>query len=203
MRRRERECEPVSPLSIATYVAMALLMVGLASVVGCDRESDSAESEEAEAESAESEQQQDEEAREADEADKPGSGGEHDEVELAGPMYELGRRFSAIWYAGRDGNMEMVDYQHHEIEELVEELEEGSPTENGVEVVPRLQNEVVKPIEEMEGDVEEGDTEAFESAYTDVMDNCTGCHADTDHAYLRVEKPEYNPYPNLRMEKSE
>ncbi|MFW5967254.1 MAG: hypothetical protein ACOCV2_07030, partial [Persicimonas sp.] len=126
---------------------------------------------------------------------------EHEhEVHLAGPMYELGRRFSAIWYAGRAENTEMIHYQLHEIEELVAELDEHSPKENGVDVVDRLEGDVVAPLEKLEEEMEGSDDVDFEGDYDAITENCTSCHADTGHEVIRVTRPEYNPYPNIDME---
>jgi hypothetical protein len=125
---------------------------------------------------------------------------EHDHAEgvhLADTMYELSRRYSAIWYAGELGNAKMLHYQAHEIEEMVAGLEEASPKENGIDVVTRLKSDVLEPIEKLETAVEEGDRDAFKDTYTAVMKNCEECHADTAHDYINVKKPEYNPYPNL------
>lgn len=125
---------------------------------------------------------------------------EHDHAEgvhLADTMYELSRRYSAIWYAGELGNSEMLHYQAHELEEMVEGLEEASPKENGVDVVARLKSDVLQPIEDLETAVEDGDRDAFEDTYATIMENCESCHADTGHDYIDVKKPEYNPYPNL------
>lgn len=125
--------------------------------------------------------------------------GEHDHggIHLADVMVELGRRYSAIWFAGQVGNEPMVEYQIHEIEEMYDEVAEASPTENGVDVASRLQSDVVEPLEGLSAAAGESDIGGFEKTYTNIMDNCESCHADTGHDYLNLKKPEYNPYPNL------
>ncbi|MFB6350985.1 MAG: hypothetical protein ABEN55_23415, partial [Bradymonadaceae bacterium] len=114
-------------------------------------------------------------------------------------MYELGRRISAIWFAGQVGNKAMVDYQVHEIEELHAELAKASPTENGVDVAARLKSDVLKPLEGLSKTVGKSDLGDFEKTYTNIMKNCESCHTATGHDFINLKKPEYNPYPNLDM----
>ncbi len=123
--------------------------------------------------------------------------GDHGGVHLADEMVELGRRYSAIWFAGEVGNAEMVDYQIHEIEEMLAELEAASPTENGVDVAGRLRSDVVDRLDELHVATREGEREAFGETYEEVMEACESCHADTGHDFINLKEPEYNPYPNL------
>lgn len=123
---------------------------------------------------------------------------EHTEgVHLGAHMYELSRRFAAVWYAGQAGNIAMLDYQLHEMEEVIEELDETRPEEAGVDVVARLKSDVESQFENLEASVEKGDTEAFEATYQTIMAKCTTCHVDTKHAFIQVKTPDYNPYSNV------
>lgn len=143
-------------------------------------------------------------------AAEPASSGEEEEddhhhdhaegVHLGETMYELSRRFATVWFAGKAGNKQMVDYQIHEIEEVVEELEEPKPKEHGVDVHARLEADILPKLETIEEAVEAGDTAKFEETYRATISSCNNCHAMTEHDYVNVTVPEYNPYPNLAME---
>lgn len=125
----------------------------------------------------------------------------HHDVHLGNKMYELQRRWSAIWFAGKANDAEMVAYQTHEIEEIVESMEESDPQEAGVDVVDRINLHVVGRLEGIENAVADQDQEKFEQLYETVTNGCNGCHAETKHAFIRVGAPEYNPYPNLKFGK--
>lgn len=194
-----RDTRTAPALTLAALVALA--------APGCDRDADT-DSQKAEAapptrsdRSAEPGSGDHENEKEGDHEDEHEHEGEHgeDHVHLAGPMYELSRRFATVWFAGRAGNAQMVHYQIHEAEELIAELEEASPTENGVDVVARLNDDILPNLEKLEKAAASGDTESFEKTYRKTMNNCTSCHADTGHPQIRVKIPEYNPYPNLEM----
>jgi hypothetical protein len=123
----------------------------------------------------------------------------HHDVHLGNKMYELQRRWAAIWFAGKAGDAEMVKYQTHEIEEIVAVLDEHDPQEAGVDVVDRVNVHVTDRLEGIEEAAEANDQELFEKRYNVVTAGCNGCHAETKHAFIRVKKPEYNPYPNLQF----
>jgi len=128
--------------------------------------------------------------------------GEHTEGEhfhLAPKMVELSRRFAAVWYAGRNEQFDLLDYQLHELEELQAEIKRAAPTENGVDVAARLKSDVLDPLHKLESYRGEN-PEAFDKDYRRIVDNCSQCHADTGHDYLDVTMPTRNPYPNLSVD---
>src|SRR5690554_6925871 len=106
-------------------VALVALMGGTM-LTACEREPQREEAHANEVELA---------AREQGQADSHDEDHAHDEVHLGAHMFEIGRRYATVWYAGEAGNKAMVDYQIHEIEEVVDELREAKPMEEGVDVV--------------------------------------------------------------------
>ncbi len=128
---------------------------------------------------------------------------EHEHTEaghfhLAPKMVEMSRRFAAVWYAGRNEQFDLLDYQIHELEELQAEIKRAAPTENGVDVAARLQSDVLEPLHALES-YDGEDPDAFEKDYRAIVKNCSQCHADTGHDYLNVTMPTRNPYPNLSV----
>jgi hypothetical protein len=115
-------------------------------------------------------------------------------------MMTLSRRFAAIWFAGRNNRSEMLHYQIHELEELLAEIEEASPTENGIDVANRLNSDVLSKLEALETRID--DPEAFEQSYREIAQNCSSCHADTGHDYIDVTVPTRNPYANIDLGRS-
>ena len=53
---------------------------------------------------------------------------------LGDRMNTIARRFAGIWYAGKSENVELAEYELHEIEEDIEDIELLRPIENGVDV---------------------------------------------------------------------
>jgi hypothetical protein len=182
--------------------ALTLVLSFALVLAGCDEE------EAATAESVSAEQSQrrpgtdDKKADEHDEHDEhtEEEHGHHD-VHLGNKMYELQRRWSAIWFAGKAGDAEMVEYQTHEIEEIIAALEEHDPQEAGVDVVDRVNVHVTDKLEGIEEAAAADNQKLFEKRYRAVITGCNGCHAETKHGFIKVKMPEYNPYPNLQFGK--
>ncbi|QED30126.1 hypothetical protein FRD01_23405 [Microvenator marinus] len=125
---------------------------------------------------------------------------EHDHhYELGKTMFTISTRFSHIWYAGQAGNAEMVKYQTHELEEIGEELKEENVVEGKVVVGEDFQKTLYPHFEAMEEAVAKKDMKAFEAAYDTAISNCNRCHTMTGYGHLQVERPSFNPYPNLKL----
>ncbi len=179
-------------LVIALVVAAPLL------ATGCDRQAHG-EDEAGEAREDRKSQHRDDQHGDDHDGDDHDGDDHHDEVHLGESMNELTMRFSAVWFAGKAGNAEMVDYQIHEIEEMVDELRPAAPQENGVDVVERLDADILSGLEDVEEAVESSDPEAFEASYRSVMKSCGSCHHSTGHGFIKPKIPDYNPYPNLDL----
>ncbi|WP_164856270.1 hypothetical protein [Lujinxingia sediminis] len=172
-------------------VAVMVLAWGFGGGMGCER----APASEEKAEATEAVVEPGDEAEEEHDEDHA-----HDEVHLGAHMFEIGRRYSAVWYAGEAGNKAMVDYQIHEIEEVIEELREARPVEEGVDVVDYFERSVLPSLERIEEAVEAGDTATFEREYDAVITQCNACHTATKHAFIEIGRPAFNPYANVKMD---
>jgi len=130
--------------------------------------------------------------------------GEHGHgVRLGLKMQNISHRFAAIWYAGNAERPEMLDYQVHELQETIEQIEQADIEENGIDVAEQLDVRVATPAEEFEKLVANGKLEKFREQYRETIERCNSCHTATEHGFLEVTVPERNPYPNLRLEASD
>lgn len=116
--------------------------------------------------------------------------------ELGDRMNTLARRFSAVWYAGRNGNKELAKYELHEMEEIIESVELLRPMENGVDVASVLAAVNETQLAAVEKAVEAGDVPAFEAAYKATMEACNACHVQSAHPFIRITIPEAPPVRN-------
>ena len=193
--------------SRATGAALfALLVGGTLFTAACDRSEPSDSTEKASAQQPESTSEAkpgaDDDHHEAAHEEEDHHEHGHEGLHLGAKMHEIGRRFAAVWFAGEAGNKPMLDYQIHEMEEVIEEIEEANPTEHGVNVADQLDARIVSQLEPLESSLDSDDVD-FEKTYRSIMTECTSCHATTEHDFINVKIPEYNPYPNLEMEPQE
>jgi hypothetical protein len=114
-------------------------------------------------------------------------------------MAELGARHAALWFAGEAGNWPLADYMAHELEELVEEIEELHPVYREVQVAAMLRETTVPAVEQVEEAVEAGDAAAFAAAFDRLTAACNQCHAASGRGFIVMQRPENPPYTNLRF----
>jgi hypothetical protein len=117
---------------------------------------------------------------------------------LHSQMVEMQHRHAALWFAGDAGNWGLADYMIHELEELVEEMEEINPVYREVQVAELLQEMTVPAIEGMEDAVEAEDRAAFAQAYDQLITACNACHVASDRAAIVMQRPVEPPLTNLR-----
>jgi hypothetical protein len=113
-------------------------------------------------------------------------------------MVELGMRHASLWFAGDAGNWPLADYMLHELEELVEHIEELHPVYRDVRVAELLRQMTVPAVESLEGAVEAGDRARFAQAYDQLTTACNACHAASDRAAIVIQRPTAPPLTNLR-----
>lgn len=114
-------------------------------------------------------------------------------------MVDLGIRHASLWFAGNAENWPLADYMVHELEELVEEIEELHPIYRDVEVAALLGEMTHPAVEALEDAVEDEDRAAFADAYDRLTAACNACHVASDRAALVIQRPTAPPLTNLRF----
>jgi len=116
--------------------------------------------------------------------------------QLGDRMNALARRFAAVWFAARNGNRDLVRYELHEMEEVIESIELLRPIEGGVDVATVLDSVAHTQVRAMREAVDAKDAERFEAAYADTIETCNACHSSADHPFIRISTPTASPVPN-------
>jgi hypothetical protein len=117
---------------------------------------------------------------------------------LHSQMLEMQHRHAALWFAGDRGNWGLADYMIHELEELVEDMEQINPVYREVQVAELLREMTVPAIERMEDALEAQDRAAFAQAYDQLTTACNACHVASDRAAIFMQRPTAPPLTNLR-----
>jgi len=113
-------------------------------------------------------------------------------------MMELQHRHATLWFAGEAENWPLVDYFLHEMEELIEDIEEIHPVYREVPVAEMLAEMTVPAIELLEEAVEREDRGAFVAAYDRLTAACNACHVASDRDAVVMQRPTAPPLTNLR-----
>ncbi len=115
-------------------------------------------------------------------------------------MVDLSTRHAALWFAGEARNWPLADYMVHELEELIEEIEELHPMYREVRVAELLREMTTPAIELLEAAVEEESRDDFRFAYDQLTTACNACHIATDRAAIVMQRPTVPPLTNLRFD---
>lgn len=113
-------------------------------------------------------------------------------------MIELQHRHATLWFAGEAQNWPLADYFLHELEELIEDIEDLHPEYHGVPVAALLAEMTRPAVDHLEEAVDRENREAFERAYDQLTVACNACHVASDRAVLVIQRPTAPPLANLR-----
>lgn len=121
--------------------------------------------------------------------------------ELGQQMLELQIRHARLWQAGAARNWMLTQFQLAELRESLEGVVETNGDHAALQ--PRRLAEVLPammdaPLARMQKAVDSQDGTAFDAAYDQLSQACTGCHAAADHGFLVIQRPATPVLDNLR-----
>lgn len=118
------------------------------------------------------------------------------DIEVADYMHKLQIFSAKLYFAGQEGNQELVDFYLHELEETMEILEDANVVDEGIEISRQISAFGVPAIEYFEKMLEKEGMEAFESSYENLITSCNSCHVQTKHPFIKISKPTTPPFSN-------
>jgi len=105
-------------------------------------------------------------------------------------MVEVSYRYSELYWAGQDGNW---DYADHQLEHLVEVLEDGLKRRPArAESAQDFINHTVPEIEDL---IIKEDKEAFLQGFRSLTSACNACHAKEGESFIMIREPEVRTSP--------
>jgi hypothetical protein len=107
-------------------------------------------------------------------------------------MLKMQIRHSKLWFAGINENWELADFQLHEIEELLEDIEKFKSGKEEVKLISMIE----APLDSVDAAVEAKDLETFKSAYQNLTVTCNNCHVASKHSFNVVKVPETPIFSN-------
>ncbi len=91
-------------------------------------------------------------------------------------------------------NARLTGFYVHELEEMIEELEEFGQYKSYA-IGKLIEDMLVPEFEHLEKQVKHGDSAAQWKAYNKLIESCNSCHNATAHGFIRVMFNSENPYP--------
>jgi hypothetical protein len=111
------------------------------------------------------------------------------QFEVAVAMGRIQQYTHKLWWAGQGGNVPLVQFYLHEIEEAMEEVAEAGVVDEDVEVSAQMLQYGPPIVEAFADKVRTSGLTDFAQQYDVLMSTCNSCHMATKHPYLRVQVP--------------
>ena len=114
-------------------------------------------------------------------------------------MQEIGRRFTAIFYAARAGNWELANYELKELREAQEVAEITRPKRK--DALISFEESFLGSSEEdaAEGTLQDAINKknflAFNKSFKSAVNGCNGCHQSTGFSFIKYRLPAKSELP--------
>ncbi|MEX2466330.1 MAG: hypothetical protein WD995_05435, partial [Gemmatimonadota bacterium] len=112
-------------------------------------------------------------------------------------MGEVGERHATLWFAGNAENWPLADYQLHELEELIEDIEALHPVYDEIPVAQLLGETLAPALGALAAAVDTGEHDGFVVAFDQLTQGCNSCHIASDREAIRLVRPTSPPVTNL------
>ena len=113
-------------------------------------------------------------------------------------MQEIGRRFTAIFYAARGGNWDLANYQLKELREIQEVGEITRPKRKDA-LVSFEESFLGGEEDAAEGTLQDAINKknivAFNKSFKAATEGCNGCHQATGFSYIKYRLPRSSELP--------
>lgn len=99
---------------------------------------------------------------------------------------------SKLWFAGQNQNWELADFEIHEIEEAIEDIEAFHKGRKEIETI-----DMIKPaLDGVEDAIDQKDPIAFTTGFNILTNTCNACHQVADHGFVVIKTPDILPFSN-------
>lgn len=108
--------------------------------------------------------------------------------------------FAKLYFAGKAQNWPLAEFELHEVEENLDRAAALRPEEYGTNLVGLNDAFKQTQLAALKTAAQNKDWNAFQSAYTEAIWTCNGCHEETNRPFIIITVPTIPPVPNQQWE---
>ncbi|HEY6977642.1 MAG TPA: hypothetical protein VH396_15195, partial [Chitinophagaceae bacterium] len=97
-----------------------------------------------------------------------------------------------LWFAGKNNNWKLADFEIHEIMEAVEDIRHYNREREEVKELPMLQ----PALDSVSNAINKQDKNLFNKDFIILTNTCNNCHRAVHYEFNMVKIPETAPYSN-------
>lgn len=112
-------------------------------------------------------------------------------------MLEIQVHHNKLWFAGKEENWPLAQFEHDEIMEIITQAETIEKERSEVKLFRVM---IFPQLDSIQKCITQKNSSRFDSVFTNLTNACNNCHADTKFNFNRIIIPEHPPYSNQAFE---
>jgi len=113
-------------------------------------------------------------------------------------MLSIQEHHAKLWFAGKNGNWELADFEMGEIQETMGYIQKYCADRPEVTSLPMIE----PSLDSLKTAIVKKNTEEFKSSFTLLTNTCNNCHKVTKHSFNVIKIPDIPPVTNQIFEKT-
>ncbi len=109
-------------------------------------------------------------------------------------MSGIQRHHTKLWFGGINNNWKLASFEIHEINELLEDLEEYQSSRKET----RFLNMISPDIDSIKTAIESKNVNDFKQKYIRLTNMCNDCHIKTEYEFIKIAVPDKNPFSDQK-----
>jgi len=102
---------------------------------------------------------------------------------------------SKLWFAGKNENWELADFEINEIKEGLNDIEKYQSERTESKSIPMIN----PALDSVSNAIQQKNLIQFERSYKLLTNTCTSCHQATNHEFIQITIPSQQNFSNQRF----
>lgn len=107
-------------------------------------------------------------------------------------MSSIQAQHSKLWFAGKNKNWKLADFEIHEIIEALDHIKDFQKERKESQMVDML-NPAISMIDTA---IQQKDSIKFKEGFTVLTNTCNNCHRSVNFEFIKIKIPETSPFTN-------
>jgi hypothetical protein len=108
-------------------------------------------------------------------------------------MLEVQVHHNKLWFAGKNEDWSLAQFEHDEIMEILTQAEKIETDRNEVKLFKVM---IYPQLDSVQLSITQRNTDHFTSAFTTLTNACNNCHSNTKFSFNKIVIPDHPPYSN-------
>ena len=112
-------------------------------------------------------------------------------------MVSIQLHHSKLWFAGKNGNWELANFELGEIRETLDDINHYNKDRPEIKNLPMIYS----PLDSLNSAISKKDPAGFNRSYIFLTNTCNNCHQVTSHGFNKIKIPDTPPVTDQVFDK--